>query len=499
MGFISDKSELFGEVAATKAVKDLFPKLNKSFDTFDSVKSKSGNIIPMLLDLLKELSGKELKKHFNELLKKSDKIENKVKDRIAKEILKKSNNNNFQLSQINNPILKTNVKNIDVDGTLKIDPNTDLGKFYYGKAAETVPNLPGEPPSVNVSVKPGGDFTKFLFDVKQTGSGNWKNILNADWGNNDQISFGINPQYLSNNSLENFLKDFLDSVKIIDLSQLFSTILDVIFGAVSSLTDAGSEWLEDKVKLKKIVDKIIEKESLSDGKTPIVYNDDFFKFNKKDREEIRLRTKSISNGDNLVDLGCGTSANNVDIADFDDAFKLLTDSKPSLIKEGLTKSTNEIIKKSTAGASEENKKTIESNIISEIFENLTAVITSQTIKPFNTVLQQMGESLFNTPNIDPSSNVGAPGVEINNTLEKSGVEDYVQKFSNLNTCIVKDIYSILVEFLFDIVKSEVLKLVEKKVALIAADQLQNYREHIEKARELLKTITNLLSFINNLK
>jgi hypothetical protein len=69
-------------------------------------------MIPLLLDLLKELTGGELKKHFNELLKKSDKIENKIKDRIIKEILKKSNNNNFQLSQIQNPILKTSVKNI---------------------------------------------------------------------------------------------------------------------------------------------------------------------------------------------------------------------------------------------------------------------------------------------------------------------------------------------------------------------------------------------------
>jgi hypothetical protein len=499
MGFIDDKNELFGEIASSKAVKDLFPKLNKSFDTFGSVKSKSGNIIPLLLDLLKEISGKELEKHFNELLKKSDKIENKIKGTIVKQILKKSNNNNFQLSQIQNPVLKTNVKNIDIDGTLKIDPDTDLGKFYYGKAATTIPSLPGEP-AVNVSTEPGGDFTKFLFDVKREGSGNWKNILRVNWENNDDVKVDIDPQYLANKSLENFLNDFLNSVKVLDLSLLFSTILDVLFGAVSSLTDAGSEWLEDKIRLKKLVDKIIEKESLSDNKTPIIYNDDFFQFNKKEKEEIRLTTKNISNGDNLVDLGCGTSANNIDISDFDGAFKLLNESKPSLIKEGLTKSTNEIIKKSTAGASEENKKTIELNIISEIFENLTAIITSQTIKPFNLILQQIGESILNTAGIDPSSNVAAPGVSIdNNSIEKSAVEDYAQKFNNLNVCIVKDIYSIIVEFLFDIVKAEVIKLIKVKIALIQADQLKNYKQHVDRARELLKTVTNLLSFINNLK
>ena len=57
----------------------------------------------------------------------------------------------------------------------------------------------------------------------------------------------------------------------------------------------------------------------------------------------------------------------------------------------------------------------------------------------------------------------------------------------------------VVEFLFDIVKARVIDLIKIKIILIQQDQLKNYREHIDKARELLKTVTNLLSFINNLK
>ena len=100
---------------------------------------------------------------------------------------------------------------------------------------------------------------------------------------------------------------------------------------------------------------------------------------------------------------------------------------------------------------------------------------------------------------NPIGNIGAPGVQINNnSLEKSSVEDYFQKFRTLNICIIKDIYSTIVEFLFGLVKKEILVLLKVRIELLLNTQFQNYRLHIEKAKELLKTVTNLLSFVNNL-
>ena len=39
MGFIDDKTELFKEISTTKALFENFPELNKSFNTYQSVKS----------------------------------------------------------------------------------------------------------------------------------------------------------------------------------------------------------------------------------------------------------------------------------------------------------------------------------------------------------------------------------------------------------------------------------------------------------------------------
>tara|TARA_R110000823_G_scaffold239099_7_gene364367 strand:- start:596 stop:2116 length:1521 start_codon:yes stop_codon:yes gene_type:complete len=504
MSFIPDKSEIFSEISSIKALQDGLPELNKLFNSFDSVKSKSGDLIPLMLDLLKTLLGDQIKETFKELLKETDKIESKIKKTIIKTTLKQvSKKTDFKLSQIQNPILNINIKNIDIEGTLKVDPNTDLGKFYYGKAAPLA-NVPNDP-SIQVAVEPGGDFTKFLFDVKQNGEGNWKNIVQVDWPNGqNELKVSIGPSYLAGKSFEDFLTDFLDSVKILDLSVLFSTILDTLFGAISSLVDTGAEWLENKIKLKVLVDKIIEEEAFADSQTPTKYNNDFFLFNKEETDFINFKTTSIANGDNLQNLGCGYLATNIDLRDFEDGFNLLNNSRPSLIKEGLNNVTDNILKKSVAGANDNDKKNIENNILKEIFENLTAIIFSQTIKPFNVILQQMGESIMNTTGIDPdgfdpSGNIGAPGLQIeSDSLNKSAVEDYTQKFQNLNTCIIKEIYSAIVEFLFDIVKAEALKLVRVKIELILQDQFKNYKEQIESAREVLKNVTNILSFINNL-
>ena len=168
MAFIKDKTDLFGEISATKALFDNFPELNKSVNSYESVKSKSGNLIPLFLDLLQELIGAVIEEKFKEFIKKADNIELKIKDVIIKEVMKKVKKSNFKLSDIENPVIETNIKNIDVDGTLKMDPETEIGKFYYGKAAPQAPALPNDP-SVQVSLEPGGDFQKFLFETKQTG------------------------------------------------------------------------------------------------------------------------------------------------------------------------------------------------------------------------------------------------------------------------------------------------------------------------------------------
>lgn len=518
MGFIDDKSNLFGEIAVIRSIEENFPELNKAQSSFNSVKSKSGNLIPFMLDLLKELAGNEVKESFNRILLKVTAIEKDMKEEIIRSL---TENGNFSLSAAtqnvtSQPILKTDIKNIDLQGTLKINPNEGLGKNYYGKdtlsQSQTFTAATNNSYSVNASAPPS-DFSRFLYNIKESGSGNWRDLLlftydkDVPVGNNGTAFTDTLTVYLSNTlngrKLDSFLREFLDSITMLDLSLVVSTILDILFGAVSSLTDAGYEWLNNQLKINKTVDKIINKESLANEDEPIIYDNSFFDFSKSELDEIDRKLDGIVNGVNLVDLGCGFGENFIDLDDMEDSINRLNDIRPSYVKSSLTEFTNKLIKNSTVGVSEDNRITVETNIISEILNALPGLLYGFTMKPSNILLYQIAESLINgginEPQIDGIYSGVSFEVENGNNSTKSSTDVFMQKFKKPVSCMVKKIYSIILKILFELVKAEILKRVPILFKKIAEDQRDNYLAVSKTSKDLLKNVTNLLSFINSLK
>lgn len=505
MGFIDDKSNLFGEIAVIRSIEENFPKLNKSQVSFDSVKSKSGNLIPFMLDLLKELVGNEVKESFNKILEKTDSIEEVIKEEVIKQTLKSfTSDSNFSLNNINQPILKTNIKNIDLSGNLKINPNEDLGKFYYGKdtlsQSQTFTNITNTSYSVSAEAPPS-DFTRFLYNVKESGSGNWKDLLLFDY-ENEVMTVSLS-NAMNGSNFETFVRTFMDSIKLLDLSLIVSTILDILFGAISSLSEAGYEWLNNNLKLSKTVNKIIDKESLANEDEPIIYDNSFFDFSKSDLDDIDGKLNGILNGVNLSDLGCGFGETFIDLDDMNDSIDRLNDIRPSYVKNALTEFTNKLIKNSTVGVSDDNRLTVETNIISEILNSLTGIIFSFTMKPSNILLFQIADSFINgginAPQVDGIYSGISFDVQNGENSTKSSTDVFIQKFKTPTVCIVKKIYSIILKILFDLVKAEILKRVPILFKKIAEDQRDNYLAVSKTSKDLLKNVTNLLSFINNLK
>jgi len=509
MGFIKDKSDLFSEVAVIRSIEENFPELNKSISSFESVKSKNGNLIPFMLDLLKELAGEEVKESFNKILERTDSIEAEMKEEIIKEVLKTTNNNSFTLSNSTEPILKTKIENIDLSGNLKINPNEELGKYYYGKDAlaqsQNLTTVTSTSYSVSADAPPA-DFTRFLYNVKETGSGNWKDLLlftyESEGTENEVLTVNLSNS-LNGSNFESFVRKFMDSIKLLDLSLIVTTILDILFGAISSLSEAGSEWLNTQLKLSKTVNKIIDKESLSNEDEFVTYDNSFFDFSKSELDEIDGKLNGIINGVNLVDLGCGFGENFIDLDDLEESIDKLNDIRPSYVKSSLTEFTNKLIKNSTVGVGDNNRLGVELNIISEILNALPGIILGFTMKPSNILLYQIADSFINgginAPQIDGTYSGISFAVDDGNNSTKNSTDIFTQKFKAPVVCIVKKIYSIILKILFEIVKAEILKRVPILFNKIIKDQRDNYLKVSKTARELLKTVTNLLSFINSLK
>lgn len=474
MGFIEDKDALFGQISVVKGIEENFPAFKKGEETFQSVKSKKGNLIPMFMDLLKNLvDSSEMKKELNKFLVKADKIEQKIKDKIADKIIE-TYTKNFDFTLTAGTVFQTSILNIDLNDMLKPDPSTEMGKFYYTKvefSGNTSQNLANK------------DFNQVLRDATQTGSASWGDLLDMTFtAETGTIQVSLNNSY-SNKSFETFVWAMLNSVQLFKPSQLVTKIIDNMYGTVSSLGEFGLDWIENQVKLAKLVDKIIEKESFTT--TTNVYENDFFTFNKAELDEISNKANAIYNGVNLADLGCGFGESFIDLNSFNDSFNKMNDSRPSLVKESMVSFTNNLIKQSTVDVSDENKKNVELNIISEIFKNLPSIFTNFALSPAIVTLFQMCESMVNGPALDFQAN----------TLEGTRTGNFIQKLREPMSCIIKEIYAILIEFLYDRIKAEVIKLAKKLLAKILADQAENYIKILKIINEIKSRVESISELI----
>jgi hypothetical protein len=476
MGFIDNKQELFNEIGAAKIVSEYFPELNKTLSNFQSIESKEGNIIELLLDLIRSLTDSgSIKDIFSDLLLDIGKWENDIKVTIKDNIMSVYTKN-FDFDVPQGTILEIPVSNLDLNDKLKVDPNTELGGFYYKNNGPT-----------------NTDFNRVLQNtVVNNTPNNFLGILDITPNGGDVVSMSVSSTY-ANSSFDGFVDDFLNSSNLFDVSQLISQIFDTMYGNLSSSMGMGYDWLLDQLKMKETIDKIISKESLSEN---AVYDDSFFTFDKSTLDNIRRRADMVVNGAYLSDLGCGLASNSINPSKYISQLSDLNNTKPSLVKQKVNNVVSSFISDSTGGVSDNNKNSVEFNLISEIIKNLPTIIFNFFISPQIITIYQMAESLINGTGLNGNTNIPS-GIDFRtNSINQSKIDVFLEKMKDVVVCIVKKIYGLLVEYLFEIVKAYVLSLVAAQLAKIVADQAKNYTKILESVNEILATINNIFSLIN---
>jgi hypothetical protein len=464
MSFINDKSGLVGEIAVSKAIEENFPELNKGKVSFDSIKSSQGNLIPFFLDLLVMLvdSG-EVKTEFTKFIAKTDVWEKEMKESLVQTIVETySNNVNFSGITDQFPI-ELDIRNVDINNQLKVSADTQIGKYFYGEATN--------------------DINTVLSKVTSTGNASYGGIFDFIFTQPGTLNVNLLPEY-TNVTFEKLIRDSFNSTRILAPSVLLTKIMDSTFGSLSSVSDKSYEWFLEQRKLSTTVDKIINKETLTKTETKI-YDNSFFQFTKSEMDDIEKVSKALYDGVNLANLGCGVGENFIDLKSFDDSFSKINDIRPSLVKEAVVSFTNTLINNSTVGISDENRKNVEYNIISEIWKNLTGIFTNMLItNPFVVLMFQIAENLVNGGTLDFGTN----------SLVKSKIDGFINLLKGPIICIVKKIYKIILIFLFRKVKKELLKIIAKRLAKEQEDQRKNYVLILKTAKNLLENV-NVASLI----
>lgn len=521
MEFLQNKSDLMNEVAVTRAINENFPELNKFVTNVNSVKSSDGNVIPFLLDVLQEVSGKGVKsvlfgdenfdlgtdgslsgntKFINQggLMGKVGEIEDKGKNSfidfcIDKYISDENTTVGDLLSSPNDPLIETSIKNIDVDEKLKIPATGTTGQFFYG---QTDPNGVNIVSNNLITVQPSAksiDFKRFLHEVVNLGGGNWRNQLIFEYNKQTEILKVSPHSSVQNTKIKPFLKRLLNGIQLLDVQLLSKELLDVVFGTTVAATNIGKEYLVDKLKFKKYVDKITNNLTLQEENEINIIDDSFFVFNKSEIDEINGKAESIINGVNASNLGCGVGENFIDL----DELLSITNSNneqdyPYFMENNVEQQLKNLVETSSEiGSGEENKDSVSNNIFGEMLNNLLSTIMNFfTLNPITTLITQ----IFNRFISGVVKVYGSTKSFVNRPIDV-----VVQDSINWLKCLWKTVFSFIVEYIFKLIKPQILQLVAVLTAKIIDEKAKSKFKLAQRTRELLVNVNNILSFIQTIR
>lgn len=446
MSLVEQKKKVFGNIAAAKTLTEGMPKLklNSSFPSINN----NGDSITFLCDLIKSLIGyDELEKSVTDtLVHYSKPIETEVKNLLKAEL-------KSIVSCGVNPSLpswvkstgtgiKITINKIDFTDLMLIDPNSDAGKLLYN---DLTPNL------INSS-----DFNTFLYQTIQN-NGSIESWGNTTFGNgiltfqfksvditnvdpNNTLTIKASPNY-DNKTLTDLNNDYIDSITLFNLQDLMSNLFDTIFGTISSAVNKSINQLKNQIKINNVIDKI------SNADSNDIISDKYFKFSDKENllHEQEAKLKKIGIKPQNVENKINTNVS------FDSVKDLKNDLNAAgtnaiQTKAVLTTSLNGIGNQIASSAtSPSDKKSLKSNFIQELINNLIKVIVNSVLSPKVISIFVINFKIIYGPNVDYSDGV-----------------DFLSKNRNLIHNIIKRITGLIIKALLKIAMKKITELVAKK-------------------------------------
>lgn len=406
------------------------------------------------------------------------------------------------------------VSNIDIFGSLKNSPSSNVGKTFYEKPQ----------PSVDPKFKPYGgeeyfpmnkeiylrmdkenngrsfntEFGKFyqgisqqdLFDFEYTKTnefgvtGDYIRVIlidretgEEDGGEDDEQKINIKAKA---NKVGQFVGDYFQTIEIINPVDIVGQIVNVVSGAINIKANLGQSEIENQSKFYLIVQRILglcfdsRREIDVSGISKIGeldgVDDEFFEFTEVDLRNIDTRTANVQKGVmefedcNNVKVPVDSDVLVNDIIKFRDTLDQLTQeekvSKMESIIDAISQNPDwKLYFPSNFNAS----MSINKNIIKQIPLAVAAgVLTPKVLLPLFTMLSVLQTSAKNTLNsaiTSANTNISSGNTLINqtNNIVNNGA-DFLKKFRTFNIQIISRIGQIYLRTLFDLLKKDIINL-----------------------------------------
>jgi hypothetical protein len=429
MGLIDDKKSIINQIGVFTSIgkKVDLPDNN---DTLPSLNNKN-EPIPFMLDMLTVMIGSTaLERATGEVMTSFvRKSEPQLKTSLTKQST--THNSDKQLSSGFAAGYSIPMQSVDVNGKLKTDPSSSTGSVIYGDNANNFDK------SVYNSVQnPGTDITH--------GSGNGAIKLNYD-KTTDKVK--ISPVNASQ-TIGSFTTSFIGGMTIINEKEFTSKVVDAIFGTVST---AQKKPLT-QIKKEEIFNKTLEK--ISNG-------DESLDLSQDELYAIDILSQEKSSGKAKVDVGCSIIDSDVSIDDLKNLISGNTGTTdPVTIGRNFGNLIDNSFGKNPTQTNPVNKNAIKDGFFKRLIDTIKNIIVeSVTATPQIRILLAIVGGLKN--NDDISGSLGSPTEDIKD-----------QK--NLIKCLTDSATESLNEFIFNLVKTELIKLIVPVATLILREKIKAF-------------------------
>lgn len=409
------------------------------------------------------------------------------------------------------------VESVDLFGTLKVSPDTTVGKLTYETPKITVQNAPFsmnkelyqriQNENVSYSDSYGQDYLgsskQSLFDltyVTKDGNGNNGNFFKVDLKNRADNA----------NLISQFMVDYFNSIEIVNTKNIFLQLFQTLFGAVSIDLKMGVGQVEDGEYFQKILTRILglcfddRSEIDVSGNAKVApldgVDESFFELTDIDLREIESRLSNIQQG--VIEYqDCTNVKLPVDTqAIFNNLLQILDiDDNDSAKTTALLNQTVNSVKGNTGWPQIDS---IGIKIDNEIIKSLpkalySAVLSPKVLLPFMVMFKALENALANTAtsavnqvyNLKTFLNVFKKlNIQI---MSKIGAE-FVKILRNI---IVRDVRKLLQVVTKDLQKSAVTKKYAIITQLIELTILiTQFVDDYRKCKSVISDILNIIEF-----
>ena len=383
------------------------------------------------------------------------------------------------------------VKSIDLLNILTLDPKTE-GKPLYEKDPILVQNYPfsmnkelyqliqtGQPYSADNGQNYIGQSGQDLFDIQYVGA-------RLDTGETGPwFKVDLSNRVNGVNKVGTFLADYYKTIKISEPTNMMASIMESLSGVVSMNASAGVGQVEDQSKFDLLVQRILglcfdnrtEIDVSGIAKVPELdgVDETFFEFTEIDLRKVDQRVTNIKNKvieleecDNIllpVDFPAViTQINNLNLIENNSDFINAADNLTQVLADN---------PQWGAGIQTNAQAALNLNFIKLIAQGIaSAFLTPKVLLPIYVMLKAIGQET---------------------TDAIKGLVDFVKQFKRFAINFISKIGAIFVQELFELIKRDILALIQRVLTDIIKEKIDKRISMILKLIQLLLIVASFIS------